>query len=110
MSRYYISLPIDRSIQTYVINIYEVFFFRVRLFRVPAFTPEQAAIPYARVNHNKYLLTETAALVGTSNWSADYFIWTGGIGLVMRGPLRDQLNQIFLRDWDSSYARDLAMA
>jgi phospholipase D3/4 len=53
---------------------------RVKLFTVPAFTPAQAAIPFARVNHNKYLVTDKAGYIGTSNWSADYFISTGGIG------------------------------
>jgi len=80
---------------------------RVKLFRVPAFTPDQERIPFARVNHNKYLVTETTGLVGTSNWSADYFISTGGIGFAFSGPLRDDLEQIFLRDWTSSYARSL---
>ena len=80
---------------------------RVRMFRVPAFTPEQERIPFGRVNHNKYLVTETTGFVGTSNWSADYFISTGGIGFIFSGPLRDDLNEIFLRDWNSSYARNL---
>ena len=53
---------------------------RVRLFTVPSFSPGQAAIPFARVNHNKYLVTDKTAYIGTSNWSADYFISTGGIG------------------------------
>ena len=35
-----------------------------RLFHVPACTPAQAAIPYARVNHNKYMVTDTAAYIG----------------------------------------------
>lgn len=80
---------------------------KVKLFKVPAFTPEQAKIPFGRVNHNKYLVTEAIGFVGTSNWSADYFISTGGIGFVFKGPLRKDLVDIFERDWNSSYATPL---
>lgn len=78
-------------------------------FQVPA-TPDQAAIPFARVNHNKYMVTESVGYVGTSNWSADYFLNTGGIGLVFSSAntsssdLRQQLRSIFSRDWNSAYA------
>jgi phospholipase D3/4 len=55
-----------------------------KLFKVPAFTPEQKKIPFARVNHNKYMVTEKSGYIGTSNWEADYFINTGGIGFAFR--------------------------
>jgi hypothetical protein len=32
--------------------------------QVPAFTPDQAEIPFARVNHNKYMVTEKVAYIG----------------------------------------------
>jgi len=80
---------------------------KVKMFKVPSFTPDQAKIPFGRVNHNKYLVTEEIGFVGTSNWSADYFISTGGIGFVFKGPLRQDLVDIFERDWNSSYASDL---
>ena len=32
------------------------------------------------MNHNKYMVTERSGYIGTSNWEADYFINTGGIG------------------------------
>ncbi|CAH2047776.1 unnamed protein product, partial [Iphiclides podalirius] len=54
---------------------------QVRRFVVPS-TPEQERIPHARVNHNKYMVTERCALVGTSNWSGDYFTDTAGAALV----------------------------
>ena len=99
-------------------------------FQVPAFTPEQEKIPYARVNHNKYIVTEKSGIVGnftqfmttfvnkkrninnifsgTSNWSADYFVSTGGIGFVLKANgtsmLHQDLKNIFQRDWASSYA------
>lgn len=52
-----------------------------RLFVVPAYTEEQKEIPFSRVNHNKYMVTDNTAYIGTSNWSADYFINTAGVGL-----------------------------
>ena len=50
---------------------------------------------------------------GTSNWSGDYFIDTAGIGLVINGnsnsstDIRQQLSDVFLRDWNSEYAYPL---
>ncbi|OWF53408.1 phospholipase D3-like isoform X2 [Mizuhopecten yessoensis] len=88
----------------------------VKIFEVPAFTDSQKKIPYGRVNHNKYMVTDKTAYIGTSNWSADYFIDTGGIGLVINqqrtpalskeGDVRQQLEDVFLRDWNSKYAWD----
>ena len=61
-------------------------------------------------------MTDNCAYIGTSNWSADYFVNTGGIGIVVNetctsrdllgtaNNLRSQLADIFMRDWDSIYA------
>lgn len=79
---------------------------------VPA-TEDQKKIPFGRVNHNKYMVTDQIAYIGTSNWSGDYFINTAGIGFVSRDTvharengttLRSQLESIFERDWNSKYA------
>ncbi|XP_042295682.1 5'-3' exonuclease PLD3 [Sceloporus undulatus] len=87
----------------------------VRLFVVPA-NETQAQIPYARVNHSKFMVTDKVAYIGTSNWSGDYFLHTAGSALVVnesnveaRIPptLRDQLQKVFERDWDSQYSREL---
>lgn len=84
-----------------------------RLFQVPSFSPDQAEIPYARVNHNKYMVTEKNGYIGTSNWSADYFVNTGGIGFVFENmqvaesQLHSQLLHVFQRDWTSSYSLPL---
>lgn len=80
----------------------------VKLFAVPS-TAEQSKIPYARVNHNKYMVTDNTAYIGTSNWSGDYFTVTGGVGFVLIGDsqLRDQLEEVFLRDWNSEFAYSL---
>ncbi|KAK6732489.1 hypothetical protein RB195_016706 [Necator americanus] len=78
-----------------------------KLFTVPA-TEEQRKIPFARVNHNKYMVTDQTAYVGTSNWAGDYFITTAGVGLAMtshgENGIVQQLQAIFDRDWDSPYA------
>jgi len=88
---------------------------RGRYFTVPK-NESQAVIPYARVNHNKYIITDKEAIIMTSNWSADYFLYTGGIAFEFAPKSRDnktdaqgvklhkQLQNVFLRDWNSPYA------
>ncbi|KAH8410343.1 hypothetical protein KR009_012353 [Drosophila setifemur] len=84
---------------------------QIRRFIVPG-TDNQEKIPYARVNHNKYMVTDRIAYIGTSNWSGDYFTDTAGIGLVLSEThetehiktLRSDLRDIFERDWNSPYA------
>ena len=80
-----------------------------KLYQVPPYTKE---ILYTRVNHNKYMVTETVAYVGTSNWSADYFVNTGGIGYVINetetgDTVRAKLQAVFERNWNSTYTTPL---
>lgn len=85
----------------------------VRRFIVPA-NKTQEKIPFARVNHNKYMVTDNVAFIGTSNWSGDYFIDTAGVSFVLHDPMfekntshstiRSQLQDVFERDWNSPYA------
>ncbi|XP_028818708.1 phospholipase D3 [Denticeps clupeoides] len=87
---------------------------QVKIFTVPS-TPEQKLIPFARVNHNKYMVTDKVAYIGTSNWSGDYFVNTAGSALVVNqtqsqspGPtVQEQLRSVFERDWDSPYSTRL---
>lgn len=85
----------------------------IKLFCVPAFTKNQSLIPFARVNHNKYMVTESTAYIGTSNWSGDYFTSTAGIGFVINqtsssnSSIQNQLQNIFERDFQSVYAVNL---
>ncbi|KAM9466411.1 5'-3' exonuclease PLD4 [Clarias gariepinus] len=84
----------------------------VRLFIVPA--GNETNIPYSRINHNKYMVTDNVAYIGTSNWSADYFNTTAGVGLVvsqdaLHSPSSEdtflgQLTAVFDRDWSSRFA------
>lgn len=87
---------------------------QVRLFVVPA-SPKQKEIPFARVNHNKYMVTDKIAYIGTSNWSGDYFVHTAGSALVInqtasQSPeptVQSQLKAVFERDWESDYSTPL---
>lgn len=96
-----------------------LFYLPQKRFICPA-TDDQAQIPFGRVNHNKYMVTDNVAYIGTSNWSADYFITTAGIGLVMAensnigknktaNTIRDDLASVFERDWTSAYAVNLTI-
>lgn len=63
------------------------------------------------------MVTDNTAYIGTSNWSADYFTLTAGIGFVLHDPvfdrnrkhetIRDELQGVFERDWNSEYAHAL---
>ncbi|VDD86126.1 unnamed protein product [Enterobius vermicularis] len=75
-----------------------------KLFTVPS-DAEQAKLSFARVNHNKYMVTDQVAYVGTSNWVGDYFINTAGVGVSFIAPdVVQMLNDVFTRDWNSEYS------
>lgn len=76
----------------------------LRLTSIPAH-PE-GFIPYARVDHAKYLTVDGNALwIGTSNWSRDYFFESRNIGLILTGPgaPRDA-DAFFNLNWHGPYA------
>ncbi|XP_015194272.2 5'-3' exonuclease PLD4 isoform X2 [Lepisosteus oculatus] len=89
----------------------------VKVFEVPS-TEEQKMIPYARVNHAKYMVTDRVAYIGTSNWSENYFTHTAGVGLVVnqtgapagagKRSVQSDLQAVFERDWDSGFAQPLS--
>ncbi|KAF6026042.1 PLD3 [Bugula neritina] len=85
----------------------------VKVFVVPTYG-DQAEIPFSRVNHNKYMVTDRVAYIGTSNWSGDYFLNTAGVGMIFnqsdsssQTDIRHQLNDVFMRDWKSEYSNDV---
>ncbi|XP_075899508.1 uncharacterized protein pld7 [Nelusetta ayraudi] len=90
----------------------------VKIFTVPS-TAEQAKIPFARVNHAKYMVTDRVVYIGTSNWSETYFTQTAGVGLVVnqtgseaktgQQTLQSQVEALFLRDWTSEHAAALSL-
>ncbi|PAA88120.1 hypothetical protein BOX15_Mlig008000g1 [Macrostomum lignano] len=96
-------------------------FIEGKFFKVPIYTKEQRSIPYARVNHNKYMVTEDTAVICTSNWQGSYFTYTTGVaasitvlsesvsGFQHQQPqpsIVKQLQDVFWRDWTSEYAHD----
>ncbi|KAM6952271.1 uncharacterized protein pld7 isoform 1-T1 [Lycodopsis pacificus] len=90
----------------------------VKIFRVPS-TAKQMKIPFARVNHAKYMVTDRVVYIGTSNWSENYFTQTAGAGLVVnqtgsvveqgQETLQSQAEELFLRDWTSNYTSSLSL-
>ncbi|XP_013104942.2 5'-3' exonuclease PLD3 [Stomoxys calcitrans] len=87
---------------------------QIKRFIVPS-NDHEAKIPFGRVNHNKYMVTDNVAYIGTSNWSGDYFTNTAGVGLVLMdtiemvniSTIRQDLLGVFERDWNSEYTKDL---
>ncbi|QEJ79294.1 phospholipase-D-like protein [Goatpox virus] len=77
----------------------------VRFFIIPK---NQLNIPYTRVNHTKYMVTDKVAYVGTSNWLGNYFNDTCGVSLNIIDfnelAIRSKLENIFIRDWNSVYS------
>lgn len=88
----------------------------VRILSVPVITPFHHLIARDRRTHRKFVVTDDSVVVGTSNWSGDYFTSTTGAAIIIRerpgdrsdrSSLIDQMRRLFLRDYDSTYARDL---
>lgn len=83
------------------------FSIRARKFVVPP-APHNHSIPFTRVNHNKYMVTDLEAYIGTSNWSGDYFIDTAGVGLnILHKESVAKLKAVFLRDWNSQFTHEI---
>jgi len=86
----------------------------VKILNIPAVTDSHRAFARERRTHRKFVLNDDTLLIGTSNWSGDYFANTTGVAIVMRQkagnqqPLINQAKQLFERDWKSNYASDLS--
>lgn len=76
----------------------------IRLFEVNGWNT--SAYPaYSRVNHAKYIVTDSRVNIGTSNMEWSYFHTTAGVSFNSGHPgLRAQLQSAFDRDWQSEYA------
>uniref|UniRef100_UPI00358F1CD5 5'-3' exonuclease PLD3-like n=1 Tax=Myxine glutinosa TaxID=7769 RepID=UPI00358F1CD5 len=89
---------------------------QVKLFKLPV-DESQKGISATRIYHHKFMVTDKAAYIGTSNWSEDYFVSTAGVGLVVNQTeeaakglgltVQEKLVAVFNRDWGSQYARTL---
>lgn len=66
-------------------------------------------IPYARVEHCKYILVDEAAFwLGTSNGEKSYLHTSRNAGLVIRNAaMAERLREIFYKSWDSSYTEEV---
>ncbi|KPP63826.1 hypothetical protein Z043_117880, partial [Scleropages formosus] len=90
---------------------------QVKVFKVSS-TEELHEIPFARVNHAKYMVTDRVAYIGTSNWSENYFTQTAGVGLVVnqtgfvvgrdQHTVQSRLHEVFERDWNSEHTHILS--
>ncbi|VDM21417.1 unnamed protein product [Wuchereria bancrofti] len=88
----------------------------VKIFKVPTDVSMQHIMKRERRMHTKFLVTDTVAVIGTSNWSGDYFDGgTTGVAFVLnqtkaslekRHFIRD-LRYIFLSHWSSNYTHDV---
>ncbi|GLD99681.1 hypothetical protein PINS_up008407 [Pythium insidiosum] len=87
----------------------------IRVFRVPGWqnttsTSEKPALwpSFTRVNHAKYIVSDTHVNIGTSNMEWGYFYTTAGISVnTDHEPTRQAVERIFERNWASDYASPL---
>ncbi|ETK89028.1 hypothetical protein F441_06941 [Phytophthora nicotianae CJ01A1] len=87
----------------------------IKIFRVPGWQNTTSSADtkaswssYTRVNHAKYIVTDTRANVGTSNMEWGYFYTTAGASVnTNHESTRKALEHVFERNWNSSYAKRL---
>lgn len=74
----------------------------IRACRIPE--AAEGEIPFARVHHSKYLVTDgKQAWLGTANWGKGYFYNSRNYGIVIfNGPLPARLDRLFQHDWQRS--------
>ncbi|KJE96011.1 phospholipase D3 [Capsaspora owczarzaki ATCC 30864] len=78
----------------------------VRLMEIPKNTPY---VPFTRVNHAKFIVTDSLVAISTSNYVGDYFINTAGSSLVTDAKsLVSSVQSRFDRDWASQYSVPLS--
>ncbi|TMS36497.1 hypothetical protein L596_003647 [Steinernema carpocapsae] len=86
----------------------------IKIFKVPTSDDAMSVMRRERRTHNKFLVTDDIVIIGTSNWSGDYFEGgSTGAALVVEQdadteqPFVAELRDIFLRDWNSDYTHSL---
>lgn len=86
---------------------------QVKMFKVPIMDNFEGKIPYARVKHDKFMVTDNGLYIGTSNWSADYFINTCGVSVnISPGDqgmphIIEQMQELFERDFTSEFSNEI---
>lgn len=88
--------------------------FEIRMFEISGWdhTGNRSLYPsFTRVNHAKYIVTDSRFNVGTSNMEWSYFYNTAGTSFNSDNRLlRAQIQAVFDRDWNSDYAKPLRKA
>lgn len=88
------------------------------LIRYPGFEIKYTAIPdysggfipYARVEHCKYITADDYTWIGTSNMSYDYFYESRNVGVVIEnGKYTQRVRDIFYKSWNSDYAHPIEL-
>jgi phospholipase D3/4 len=81
-------------------------YMEIKMMKIP--DPTYEVYPFTRVNHSKFVVTESQVYISTNNWSRDYFYSTGGISFVSDGKdTRNTLQALFDRDFNSKYSKSL---
>ncbi|CAD5222245.1 unnamed protein product [Bursaphelenchus xylophilus] len=86
----------------------------VKIIKIPTPGQMQSVIRRERRTHKKFVVTDDTVVVGTSNWSGDYFEGVGtGAAIVIQQqpghqPLIQKMRNIFKRDWESEAAHPLS--
>uniref|UniRef100_A0AAF5RT20 PLD phosphodiesterase domain-containing protein n=1 Tax=Wuchereria bancrofti TaxID=6293 RepID=A0AAF5RT20_WUCBA len=71
----------------------------VKIFKVPTDVSMQHIMKRERRMHTKFLVTDTVAVIGTSNWSGDYFDGgTTGVAFVLNQTKASLEKRHFIRD------------
>ena len=79
--------------------------------KISSFPPHSGGfIPFARVDHSKYLVVDgEKGVLSTSNWSPDYFTDTRGAALIVEGAAGAAVfEDIFERSWNGPYVSPVA--
>ncbi|MFI5212150.1 MAG: phosphatidylserine/phosphatidylglycerophosphate/cardiolipin synthase family protein, partial [Ignavibacteria bacterium] len=80
--------------------------FEVRFTEIPEYSG--GFIPFARVEHCKFITADSTCWIGTSNMSRDYFYESRNVGLVVEnGKFTYRVRDIFYKSWNSEYARTI---
>lgn len=80
--------------------------FEVRYTEIPDYS--KGFIPFARVEHCKFITADSVCWIGTSNMSRDYFYESRNVGLLVEnGKFAQRVRDIFYKSWNSEYAHPI---
>ena len=87
---------------------------RCQIFTVPGWESTTGSSPsfppFSRVNHAKFIVSDSRVNIGTSNWEWGYFAQTAGASLNTDDPsLVSAAQAVFDADWESAYAVPLLL-